>query len=514
MIAKVAADRVEHPQPAAIRPGQPDADDGQRHQHAEVRQRAEQPQRPRPLGVRFLALGVDHLGGVHEQHRLARFERQPGARIAADEVERPRRPVARHVGRRQRAAGGALGQLGGVEPLELRRAPAEAQRRVAAVGAGVVADVEVGPELRGGEIHVAADRVVAQDDGAEDQGDADRERRHRAGAACRPVRHAAGGPRAEHRDQHQCVLAGEAEARGGHAQRQPQPAAIGPAGQDRGDQRHRGRDERHVQHRFLDQAVEEDGRCPERQQGPGDDPGASGEEPRRRPRHQHRGQRPDHRLDDAHRQQVVAGHGVDDAQEVGIQRRLVEDVGANPVPAGQPHRPLVVAAGVAHQHREVRRRRHLPHVQETQARARRRRSPPPTATAARAPRPEAAGRPGWQQEPGAGRLVGKSVGTRRGVGGRPRKLSIARRPARPRRGDRRPRPSWAGRRGASGPAGCAAARTTGAPRALPGGGRAMGTGEGFPCQDCMKQMPARDLECQGLGPIRPEHGRFGAGDSV
>ena len=72
-------------------------------------------------------------------------------------------------------AGGRLGELGGVEPLEVRRRPPLAEGLVAAVRAGMVADVEVGPRLRGGEHELAADGTVAQDDRHEEEGGAEDE---------------------------------------------------------------------------------------------------------------------------------------------------------------------------------------------------------------------------------------------------------------------------------------------------------------------------------------------------
>ena len=86
-------------------------------------------------------------------------------------------------------------------------------------------------------------------------------------------------------------------------------------------------------------------------------PGAAREQPRRGEREQRARRRSDHRLDDADEQQVAAGDRVDDAEQIGIQRRLVEHLVAEPVAAGDPLRPLVVAARVAHQHREERRPR-------------------------------------------------------------------------------------------------------------------------------------------------------------
>ena len=63
------------------------------------------------------------------------------------------------------------------------------------------------------------------------------------------------------------------------------------------------------------------------------------------------------RLHEADEQQVPAGDRVDDAEEVRIQRRLVEHLAPQPVAGRDPPRPLVVAARVAHQHREERRDR-------------------------------------------------------------------------------------------------------------------------------------------------------------
>ena len=74
--------------------------------------------------------------------------------------------------------------------------------------------------------------------------------------------------------------------------------------------------------------------------------------------------RSDERLHEADEQQAVAGDRVDDAEQIRIQRRLVEDVVADPVAAGDAPRPFVVAARVAHQHREERRAAELPDVNE------------------------------------------------------------------------------------------------------------------------------------------------------
>src|SRR5262249_27854115 len=72
----------------------------------------------------------------------------------------------------------------------------------------------------------------------------------------------------------------------------------------------------------------------------------------------------DHRLYDADEQQMAAGDRIDRAEHVRIERRLVEDVGADPVASGEASRPLVVAARIAEKDREERRRAHLPHMHE------------------------------------------------------------------------------------------------------------------------------------------------------
>ena len=83
---------------------------------------------------------------------------------AGDELERLVGPVARHLRRRERPPERALGQLGGVLALVFRRAAAEAQRLIGAVGRRVVADVEVRPELRRRDVEAAADVRVARGD--------------------------------------------------------------------------------------------------------------------------------------------------------------------------------------------------------------------------------------------------------------------------------------------------------------------------------------------------------------
>ena len=125
---------------------------------------AEDPQRRRKLRVALLALGVEHLGAIEEQQDLPAGQLQPRQRLRGDVAERAAGPEARDFGRRQRPADRFLRDFLGVEPLELRRAAAETDRRVGAVGVRVVADVEIRSELRRRQVEAAVDRVVPDDD--------------------------------------------------------------------------------------------------------------------------------------------------------------------------------------------------------------------------------------------------------------------------------------------------------------------------------------------------------------
>ena len=115
------------------------------------------------------------------------------------------------------------------------------------------------------------------------------------------------------------------------------------------DQPQRQAHEEHVEHGLLQQAVEKDRRRPERERQAGDEADALREQARAGEAEQHARRRSDERLDDADDQQVASEDRVDDTEKVGIERRLVEDVGADPVAGGQPHGPLVIAVGVAEQ---------------------------------------------------------------------------------------------------------------------------------------------------------------------
>jgi hypothetical protein len=69
-------------------------------------------------------------------------------------------------------------------------------------------------------------------------------------------------------------------------------------------------------------------------------------------------------LDDPDDEEIATEHPIEQPEEVGIERCLIEDVVPDPVARGEALRPRVVAARVAHQRVEERRAAHLPHVQQ------------------------------------------------------------------------------------------------------------------------------------------------------
>ncbi len=123
-------------------------------------------------------------------------------------------------------------------------------------------------------------------------------------------------------------------------------------------------DEEHVEHGLLQQRIEEDGRRVERQAESRDPSGAAAEQPRGRQPHQHARAGADDRLRDAHDQEIPPGDRVQQAEKVRIQRRLIEDVAADPLAAGDAPGPFVVAASVAQQDVEEGRRAEQGDVRE------------------------------------------------------------------------------------------------------------------------------------------------------
>ena len=210
---------IKHVQPRSHRPGDEDAEQRQRHENAEVADRSAKPQRQRPLRVRLLAFRVEHLGRIPQQRRLSAHQLQPGGRLRRHERERLVGPIARDFGGGERPAHRALGELGGVLALVLRRPAAEAQRLVGPVGGRVVADVEVGAELRRGDEEAAADVAVARRHRQQDDREAGHEQRGALETfAVRRSFAVQYQPRENHHDEDERVLACQRQP----AHRQPQ----------------------------------------------------------------------------------------------------------------------------------------------------------------------------------------------------------------------------------------------------------------------------------------------------
>src|SRR6185369_2588622 len=70
-------------------------------------------------------------------------------------------------------------------------------------------------------------------------------------------------------------------------------------------------------------------------------------------------------LTDAHDEETASEHRINDAEEVRVQRSLIEHISAQPVTRGDLSSPLVVAAAIAHQHGEEWGLAHLPEVGKT-----------------------------------------------------------------------------------------------------------------------------------------------------
>lgn len=246
-----------------------------------------------------------------------------------------------------RTANGILrrGELERVLALELRVLPAAAQRQVRAVRVGVVADVEVRTGLRRREDELAADRAVAQHDGREHE----RESEGESGdldPATRPGRGAETEqrPRRERRCEQHALLAREHE-------RAECRAGSDPARERRllADERQREQEQRHPQESdagLLDAAVEEDRRRIRRGQHANRDARAASEESSPRDRQDPAGDSANGDLHEPHVPQVVADDDAREAEEVGVERRLVEDLRAGPVAGDERVRPAPVRIAV------------------------------------------------------------------------------------------------------------------------------------------------------------------------
>ena len=145
-------------------------------------------------------------------------------------------------------------------------------------------------------------------------------------------------PDGGNRHQGQGVLAGQAEGAHCRTKAQPQRRAPGPVHQA-ADHPDRQADEEDVEDRLLEERVEEDGGRVQGQRETGHHADAAREQPFPGGGQQDDGGRANQRLAQANHEQIASEHGVEAAQEIGVERGLVEDVGADPVTCGEALRP-------------------------------------------------------------------------------------------------------------------------------------------------------------------------------
>src|SRR6185503_10194969 len=115
------------------------------------------------------------LDSVVGECQLSRELAEPRAGLRANEVECAGRPVRRHFTRTQCSPFSLLGDTRGIRLFVRYAAVPDDQRIVETIRTGMVADVEVGTELRRCEVKLTADRVVAHTDGQQHERAADHE---------------------------------------------------------------------------------------------------------------------------------------------------------------------------------------------------------------------------------------------------------------------------------------------------------------------------------------------------
>ena len=124
------------------------------------------------------------------------------------------------------------------------------------------------------------------------------------------------------------------------------PCLPSRPGHRRANQCEQRRHAEQIERRLLHEPVPEDGLWKDRQHGTGDETDARAEERSAGDREQHARRGAGERLQDPDQEHVVAGQLVQNPEEVRVQRRLVEDLGAEPLTARDLPRPSVVAFAV------------------------------------------------------------------------------------------------------------------------------------------------------------------------
>jgi hypothetical protein len=155
-------------------------------------------------------------------------------------------------------------------------------------------------------------------------------------------------PPENHNDENERVFSCEAQRTHRHAERQPEPARLTPLEEQR-NQPQRQREKEQIENGLLQQSVEKDRRRVDRQTDAGGEADCRRKQPSSRKTEERTGSRANGRLNQSDCEQVVADACVDDAKEIRIERRLIENVPADPLTGGDATCPLVVAVGVAEQ---------------------------------------------------------------------------------------------------------------------------------------------------------------------
>ena len=345
--------QIQQGQVGSSRPRGPDAEECQRGQHAKVPHGAGGPQQERPVGVAELVFGIGHFRRIPRQHELAAHELQPVPRLCPDVVERAPRPVPGHPARGQPSAGRLLGKIRGVLTLIPGVAATDAQRFVGTGGILVVADIEVRTKLRRGQIELTADHLVPGGHRQQDNRESSRQEPHQHKPPRREVSLVPEQPERDGTREHHRVLAGQHQTAKGQSDAKPRPPAIGFPHQPT-QQRQQQTQQEDVEDRFLYETVEEDGWRIAGQHHPGHDPDRLREQTPPGECQQDTRERADDSLTQPHDRWPVAEHRVHQTEEIGIERRLIEDLAADDVAGRDLSRPRVIALCISHQQVENR----------------------------------------------------------------------------------------------------------------------------------------------------------------
>ena len=228
----------------------------------------------------------------------------------------------------------------------------------------MVADVEVWPQRRRQE-ELAADIEVAKRDRHEHDSHGDAEDRGPDEARAKRRRPEPDKkPRGDDRKENPRVLAVQRKHPQCDSRRhEPTPPT---SGENLAEARQEQRGQERVQRGLLHKTVEEDGRGIDGEQRRSAETHARTEEPAPSQPQQHARTRAHHGLQQTHSQHITTADRVGDRQQVGIERRLVEHLGPEPLPCRDLLRPQVVRAAVADEDGGNGRTVYLEHVEQPQ----------------------------------------------------------------------------------------------------------------------------------------------------